>query len=244
MEAHAGRDASRVVERGDGRRNRGGRERRGLRDLRRLRTPVLMCSPAMKTALVVALMLAPAVAHAEPTPLEDVEHTLDRDRSSSRLWYFGWGGFYVVATSANVAVAFAADDVGLRADARVGAVKSGLGLIATLPLPPPSLFYFSCSSMDEARNQTCLREQRERLDDTAKAERFATSWLAHAGAIAVNVGGTLWSWQKDDRLVSGIIAGVVGIAIGELQIFTHPTIARGAKLAWRVHAPAGVRRAA
>jgi len=166
---------------------------------------------------------APAIAHAEPWP---VETTLERDRSASRLWYFGWSGFYVVATGANIAVALAATDPGLRADARVGAIKSGLGLLATALLPPPSLFHRPCQESSDEAMARCLKQQRERLDDTADAERLGTSWLAHTAAIAVNVGAGSYSWFHDDRQVTSVLATVVGIGVAELQIWTRPTIAR------------------
>jgi hypothetical protein len=71
-----------------------------------------------------------------------------------------------------------------------------------------------------------LKKQRERLNDTADAERLGTSWLAHTAAIAVNIGGGLYSWLHDNRLASGAITTVVGIGVAELQIWTRPTIAR------------------
>jgi hypothetical protein len=167
-----------------------------------------------------------------------VESTLESDRDASRLWYFSWTSFYIVATSVNVAVAFAASDPGLRADARVTAVTSGIGLVFTAALPPPSLFYSPCAAQHDA-SDACLARQRARLASTAADERLATSWLAHVGGAAVNVGAGVYSWFHDDRRATAVLATVVGLAVGELQIWTRPTIARDSRVtasAWRLDA--------
>jgi hypothetical protein len=181
-----------------------------------------------------ALPAAPsAEAPADGAPLASVESVLARDRGASRLWYFGWTGFFVVATSANITLAFAASDPGMRADARVQAVTSALGLISTAALPPPSLFYSPCEDASEA----CAARQRARLESTADGERLGTSWLAHVGGIAVNIGAGAYSWFHDDRRATAVLGAVVGIAVGELQIWTRPTIARDAvRTAWRLDA--------
>ena len=195
-------------------------------------------------AMIVVFVFAPTIARAQATSapsstaddathVSKVEATLARDASASKLWYFGWTAFYVGSTGVQLAVALAADDAGLRADARVGTVKSGLGLLGTVILPPPAIFFSPCTESEKATPEAlaaCRARQDERLDDAAKAERFGRSFLAHFAAFAVNIGGGVYSWIVDDRRAPAIIGTLVGIGLGELQILTRPTIARDVQI--------------
>jgi hypothetical protein len=190
-------------------------------------------------AIVIAAALASTTARADSSSaamperlrLDFVQETLEKDASSARLWYFGWSGFYAAASGTQLALALTVDDVGLRADTRVGAVTSGLGFLVTAVMPPPSLFYSPCAASDDATpasRAACLARQEQRLEDAAAVERLGHSWLAHAGGIVVNVGAGLFLWQHDNRPASGLLATIGGIAVGEFQIFTAPTRARDA----------------
>lgn len=214
------------------------------RTTRTTRTTLAAFAARTTLALLAATVLVrPTVARAADAPLEAAEQTLERDRDATRLWYFGWSAIFAVATGANVAAAFAFDDAGLRADARVGAVKSGLGFVSTIVLPPPSLFYTPCSDAERATAEgraRCAARQNERLRDAADLERLGRSWLPHVASVAVNLGGLAYSWLHDNRLVEGILASVVGLAVSEAKIFTQPTTARDAVGFAVVPTPTGV----
>ncbi len=175
--------------------------------------------------------------------LARVEAALYEDASASQLWYFGWSGLYAATAGAQLTVALVATDPGLRADARVGTVKSGLGFIGTMALPPPAIFFSPCTASEKATPaalSACLARQEARLDDAAKAERFARSILPTIASVAVNVGAGLYLWLHDDRLASAIVSTVVGIAVSQLQIATRPTIARDFRIGFAPHPGGGV----
>lgn len=189
------------------------------------------------------VMLTSNVAHAQTSStasddamrarLARVEATLYRDASASQLWYFGWTGFFATVGGAELAVALTVNDRGLRADARVGAFKSGLGVIGTAIAPPPSLFFSPCTAAEKATSDglaACLARQEQRLEDTAKLERFGRSIVPHIATVAVNVGASLFLWLHDDRLASAILDTVIGITVSEIQIATRPSIAKDVQL--------------
>jgi hypothetical protein len=192
----------------------------------------------LAAALTIAIALAPSVARADEHDdnrdanrddkrIAFLRDALARDASASRTWFMIWVGAYTLSTAGESILAVSATDPGIVADARVGAVKSAIGWVSLVVLPPPSLrapAFLPPRPTDEERAAFIAAEEK-RLEDAADAERFAHSWLAHVGVAAVNVAGGLYLWQHDNRLTSGIITSLVGTAIGEIQIWTAPTIA-------------------
>jgi len=182
--------------------------------------------------LVLSLLVAaPRIAWAEPTPRAPKE-ILARDTAATRLWYFGWTGTYALVAGANVALTFAASDPGLRAVGRVGAIKAGLGLLATAVLVPPALGPLPCepdTAESAVARAACEARIETRLAASADFERFGRSIWPHVATATVNVAGGLYLWLHDDRLGSALISAVTGIAVSELQIVTRPTIARDAR---------------
>jgi MFS family permease len=62
----------------------------------------------------------------------------------------------------------------------------------------------------------------------AEDEAFGSSWLIHVGAILFNLARGVYLGLVHDEWISGAIGAGIGIAVGELQIFTQPTDLVGA----------------
>ena len=62
----------------------------------------------------------------------------------------------------------------------------------------------------------------------AEDEDFGSSWLIHLGAILFNLARGLYLGLVHDEWISGAIGAGIGIAVGEVQIFTQPTDLVGA----------------
>jgi hypothetical protein len=159
----------------------------------------------------------------------ELDSVIDRDAAASRRWYYGWSSFFLVVGAGQLVLAEHVNNPAERPDWRVGAFMAGLGWAATVALPPPTLF---AEGSDPARRgdasyraRACERERRL-IASAGGDERFGTSWLAHTAGIAANVAAGLYLWLHHDRLGAGILQTVGGIAISELQVFTHPTRAR------------------
>jgi hypothetical protein len=154
-----------------------------------------------------------------------VQERLDSDDRDARRWMWEWGIAYGALTLGQAGLALTRDDEGERVELYVGAAKSALGLVPVLGLQVPAL-------RDAARLRARVGEPDRCAvaDDAAKFlaasaddEAFNRGFLAHAGNVLVNGGGLLIIGLGYDRWVTGTIGTAVGIAIGELQIFTRPT---------------------
>jgi hypothetical protein len=87
----------------------------------------------------------------------------------------------------------------------------------------------SSAAAEVAERCAVVAEAEKMLEESADDEAFNRGFLAHAGNVLVNGGGLLIIGLGYDRWVTGAIGTVVGISIGELQIFTRPTASlRGA----------------
>lgn len=196
-------------------------------------------------ALLIAAALVPGVARADESDekaaasdakrIAFLREALARDASASRTWLLVWAGTYTLTTAGEAIVSVTASDPGLRGDARVDAVKSAIGWLSVFALPPPSLRTPAFLPPNPTPDQRAafIAAEEKRLDDAADWERFGRSWLAHVGVAAVNLGGGAYLWLHDDRAVSALVTTLVGIGVGELQIWTTPTHAIGAQRAYR-----------
>ena len=164
-------------------------------------------------ALTLAVLLVSASASADATERGD---TLARDTTASERWYFGWLAFLAAATGVNGALWATADDAGVRAQARVGTVVSGIGLVARALFAPPSLLA-SPPYADEL------------LTRRADAERFGRSVFAHVGGVLLNGAGGLYLWLHDDSPARAAVLFGSGVIVSEIMIWTQPTIAMDAE---------------
>lgn len=182
-------------------------------------------SLSLTCALTLAILLVTTSASADAT---ERDATLTRDTTASQRWYFGWLAFLTAATAVNGTLWATADDAGVRAQARVGTVVGGIGLVARVLVVPPSLF----ASPPYADDLLTRR---------ADAERFGRSVLAHVGGVLLNGAGGLYLWLHDDSPARAAILFGSGVLVGEIMIFTQPTIAMDAAESSPANALAKVR---
>jgi hypothetical protein len=164
-----------------------------------------------------------------------VHERLDADAHAARRWMWEWTIAYGGLALGQAGIALFRDDPGERAELYVGAAKSLLGLVPVLGLQVPALRdsgrLHARVDAPGAESERCaaVAEAERMLAASAADEAFNRGFLAHAGNVLVNGGGLLIIGLGYDRWVTGAIGTVVGISIGELQIFTRPTASlRGA----------------
>jgi hypothetical protein len=125
------------------------------------------------------------------------------------------------------------DDGGERADQVVNAVKSGIGLTRNLVAPPvirkaPQ----DLAAIDPAAPDGCARrlaraeEILVRAAEQAQRERRA--WLPHLGNLALNLVGAVIVAEGFDE-GSGWSSGAIGLAVGEVRIWSYPWHAQETK---------------
>ena len=194
---------------------------------------IVVLANLVLTIVVLATSVTDARAQeseAEVRRLRDIESTLDAEEAPSRRWYWGWLGGYAAATTAQTVFAFALHDDALRAGSRVGAVKSGLGMVALLVFPLSTAF---SPSRLRAMPETTVTDRHAKaraaeiaLREAADDQRFGRSFIPHAAAVVVNAAGSIYLWRHDDLPVPAIESFLLGMIVAEIQIFTRPTGAR------------------
>ncbi len=158
-----------------------------------------------------------------------VGERLDADAHGARVWMWGWGLGYTGLALGQAGLALTRDDEGERVELYVGAAKSVLGLVPVLLVRSPALHDAGTLKVRAAGggSDRCAvaAEAGEMLERSAADEAFARSFLAHTANVLVNGGGMLIVGLGYDRWVTGALGAAVGIAIGEVNIFTRPTAA-------------------
>jgi len=164
--------------------------------------------------------------------LQFLEGDLDDKRTYADRWWKAWSAVYVAGIAVEGTSAGLADDSGARADHVVSAAKAGIGLTHNLLRPPPArlgtrdLEQISTRTEDGcterlARAEAILRENAE----ASRKNRFA--WKPHLANLALNLGGAVIVAEGFHE-PRGWASGAVGLAVGELRIWTYPWQADGA----------------
>ena len=191
----------------------------------------LACVP--REAFADAPARSAAIGDAEVTRrIAFLEARLGRDERAGRTWWTVWFVTYATLAVGQGAIAIATTDPGLRADMAVGAAFSPIGNLglALFPIgfksPVSRLTRYPERTQAERRYKLSLLEHR--LDETAREEALGRSWLSHVAGAAVSLASGLVLAIGYDRVESGAVNVVSGIAVAELQIWTQPVIARDA----------------
>jgi hypothetical protein len=179
--------------------------------------------------LAMSLCLATPVLAAD-TADEVLIEAYKRDRPRSIVWYGGWIVIQTALTAGSLGLAlergplFASDpgseDWNYQGQMVVGAATSALGLASIAIGPPATLRPLPGES----------GELRRRMSIAAKQERGARNWFSHLSNVVVNgvaatLVGTLFESPFD-----AVVTFLVGVGVGEAQIFTRPL---AAKKAWK-----------
>lgn len=146
--------------------------------------------------------------------------------ASARTWSATFALAYLAIAATQLGVLTATDDPGTRADAGVGAAASMIGVasVAFLPVPvlrdreeleriAPAAITGDCAAL--ARAEAILEHD-------AAGEDFGSSWLMHVGSALFNLAIGAFQGLAYGRWESGAISAAVGIAVGELSIWTKP----------------------
>jgi hypothetical protein len=170
-------------------------------------------------------------AAGEPEPAE-VEARLarlggiiDREVRDLHIWSWTWGSIYAAATLTQVGLAIGLRDPPTRIDLGIGAVSAGLGsvLLYVLPLRFTLPLSAARAKFDGADRCQVLIETEATLAAVASEEGIGKSWLGHVGGALVNVALTLILGLGYHQWRAGLITGGIGLAIGELNLWTQPT---------------------
>ncbi|MGE3294047.1 MAG: hypothetical protein AB7I59_22875 [Geminicoccaceae bacterium] len=157
-----------------------------------------------------------------------LEQRLEAQRPTALAWQYGWTGFYIAGLATNVAYAVRADDGDQRVRGIVDAAKSGLATVDMIrllrdPLPGAAGAAPMRAVAGEGRQARLERLAVGERQLRASAERAETrySWSRHLTGVATNLlGGAaiLALGSAKDAAESTLI----GIAVGEVQIWSQP----------------------
>ena len=161
--------------------------------------------------------------------LEFIELRLRRGTAATQRWWYSWFFGFAALSTGQAIVAIATTNPGLRADSAVGAASSGLGVLALGVIPFPALHaaravYEIPEATPEQRRRKLARAE-QILKRSADAESSYRSWYTHVIAGGVSIGIGLGLWLGYDRLASGARNALIGIALNEVRIFSHPAAA-------------------
>lgn len=200
----------------------------------------------LRLLLLVALAWAGPAAAAEPTAplvmpsdaelaarLGFLEERLDAARPTALAWQYGWTGVYAAGLVSNSVYAVRADDGDERVRGIVDAAKSALATAQMVgmfwdPLPGT----LGAQPMRDVgggdpRSQLEQVAVGERLlRDAAKQAETRYSWSRHLLGIATNLVGGAVIWKLGDA-GDAAESTLIGIAVGEAQIWSEPWRATG-----------------
>jgi hypothetical protein len=162
---------------------------------------------------VLVVVLAAGTAHADSCE-DDValQAAVDDEVKGLNIWSWSWGSIYAAAavTQTAVAVALKANDPA-RVDLVIGAVSAFVGSASLFLLP----LRFT---RPLAHSRTC-----ETLEKVASEQAVGKSWLGHLGTVVVNAAILLIEGLGYGHWQAGFIGAGIGLAVGELNLWTQPT---------------------
>jgi hypothetical protein len=182
-----------------------------------------------------------------------LEHRLDDGRLYASLWWKGWTGFYALGVGVQSTRAAIESEDGKQADLVVSAVKALGGTINLLR--HPLAWTDGADPVRELPNATredrlarlAFAEQTLRANAEGSDRRYG--WKSHVANILINAAGAgIVHGGWGDRTRAWRSAGV-GIAVGEIMLFSHPwwyrdaydeyeqrfsPSAAGTRVSWRV----------
>jgi len=169
--------------------------------------------------------------------VEFLEQSLEEERPSAQLWYYGWLGAYGAVFAANCYAANRDPNRVVRITNGVSAVQTAVGIGAMLASPLPSAY--ASGRLQEMPTGTPEELEKKRiaaegyLKDTAESEEFGRSWISHAANLVIAGGGALMIRYNYAQRINHAKGSPVGeawgnflssVLVGEIQIFTQPTI--------------------
>lgn len=186
------------------------------------------------SALLPIVLIATSTAssdHHLQARLAFLDESLEGPKVHARVWWWGWLSVYsaaAVVQGTRIALVDAEDeDAGAqRADLAMSMIKAIGGVVATLSLP--------LNAMDGAEVMRRIEGDGPEVDrlrvaageaalaENARESRRSLWWLRHTILLAVNLAHGMIMWLGYDDLRRGAISAGLGIAVGELAIWTQP----------------------
>jgi hypothetical protein len=161
--------------------------------------------------------------------LDFIQQHLRLEARHARQWAWIWGSVYGSLAVAQLAT-LPARSSDTRANAYVGAGAAAIGALV-IAVQPPKVIHDQVwldarlrrFRSDPAVDRCALVAEAEQLLlRDARDEAFARGALVHAAAFAFNLGLGLTLALGFQQVDQGAIVAASGVAIAEIQIFTHP----------------------
>jgi hypothetical protein len=162
--------------------------------------------------------------------LHFIQSRLRAEAPMARLWSWGWVSFNALGLGYSAYRGATADNLADRTDQYVGVAKAAIGVVsgAVHPLAATrgdsELRGLPESSAAERREKLALAERLLRRNAKETDQRY--SLLPHALTLALNVAGAAIVWGVGRDAGKAWLSAGIGIAFGELQIWTQPTRAK------------------
>jgi hypothetical protein len=162
--------------------------------------------------------------------LEWIDRRLSHEAPRMSLWNWSWAvGIGASGVGTLIAVPFVSPES--RPDYYTGALAAAIGVLPFLVAPPlviqdaHDLHANLISAPPTSDRAVCalLSHAEDMLVRDARNERLMSAWWAHLGNLVYNAGIVAFEGLVFDRWKGGLINGVIGLAVGEVVIFTQPT---------------------
>jgi hypothetical protein len=175
-----------------------------------------------------AILVLPCKARADDTGARYAfaRDAVETSRVHAETYWLGWILFYAVGAHVQAVRAGVADERGPRADLVVSTVKAVGGVVGLAVRP--NLGIRDSSSFERmpantpAERRARLREAETIMIYNADKLDNRYAWYRHALNVGVNGAGALIVGLGFDDWRSGLISAAIGVAVGELNIFTQP----------------------
>ena len=174
---------------------------------------------------ILTVLLLPQATSAQ-TPAERLDRltrVLDADERHVQLWWYGWLGVYGLAAGAQTGVAAFGRDRELVVTSGLGATSAflGIGGLALSPVQPQHRW----PPLADAPLELQVRAAEAELADRARRERQVGGWLDHTLCAVVAAGAAAYLWLHEDRPGMAAAVGAMNLVVGEVQLWTVPTVA-------------------
>jgi hypothetical protein len=153
--------------------------------------------------------------------------TLDDSAGYAKLWQYGWTSGYTLGIGIGAAQAATTSKNDTRVNGIVTASKAVIGTTRLLLTQHPGRLgadpMRAIGGTDRASKLQQLAVGESQLSRVGERAQNRLRWQRHAGNVALNVIGGAFIFGFGDE-VDAAVSMAVGIAVGELMIFTSPKV--------------------
>jgi hypothetical protein len=154
----------------------------------------------------------------DPADLVRLADAVDDEIKGLRIWSLSWGSIYGATAVGSAVAAANVHGSGTQIDLTIGAIGAGIGALSFFVLPL-RLIHPLTKLRDNWNDPNRCRI----LHKVAEEEVLGKSWLGHVGNVAVNAAILLTLGLGFHRWQTGFISAGVGLAVGELTLWSQPT---------------------